>query len=280
MGWNGSDRKNTPMVEPAKVQTSHRFTKPLILIALATAIVSLCAVLILILGKGEKIERPDKTNKTARIADVAKAHTNVAVSVTPKKPVRMKTVRDLKTGELKQVPYVAPVINSNNVSYIGKPIEGNIVNPPRRLFQHRSLGMLAGIVNVKPGSVVVGIELPRNFDEDIKKAIAEEKIEITDEDTPEEAETKRMVKDMLEDCKKIISEGGSVREAVMEERNYLRKVGDIRMTLQKTISKMRREGADEADIQDAVTAANQMMKEYDGARIRISPFRTQKESVK
>lgn len=140
--------------------------------------------------------------------------------------------------------------------------------------------MLAGIVNVKPGSVVVGIELPRNFDEDIKKAIAEEKIEITDEDTPEEAETKRMVKDMLEDCKKIISEGGSVREAVMEERNYLRKVGDIRMTLQKTISKMRREGADEADIQDAVTAANQMMKEYDGARIRISPFRTQKESVK
>lgn len=278
MGWNGSGQTGKAVASSEKVPNLNRHYK--VVVAILVAIALPVVVYVICIGTQDgHTEKPTEYPQNA-IKVVKQPIPQHANADTNRAPVCMRTVKVPITGELKHVPYIEPKINSNNVSYIGRPIEGNIVNPPKRLFKHRSLGMLAALVSAKPGAIIVGIELPRNFDADIADAIRNEQITADPDDTPQEAETRELVKEMLEDCKRIIAEGGSVREAVMKERDYLRKVGEIRMTLQKEVSRMRRDGASEADIADAVDAANRIMEEYGGTRIRISPFRNPLKEAK
>ena len=119
---------------------------------------------------------------------------------------------------------------------------------------------------------VVGTVLPKNFDDDFKASLSEE-IKIEDEDTEDDIEIKEMMKSIKVDARKIIEQGGSIRETILEERKYLQKIAEMRHTLQQEVSKMRKAGASEEELQDTVQAANQMMDEYGGLHIKLSPFR-------
>lgn len=164
------------------------------------------------------------------------------------------------------------LVNKDNSSTFGTVYPNNKRQPPRKLFKHYSENYIAGLLRARPGMTVIGTALPKQFDEDYIAAMSEE-IQIEPEDTPEEIEIKEMMKSIRVDAKKIIAEGGSIMEAILEERKYLQKVGEIRHTLQQEVSKMRKAGASEEELLETVEAANRMMDEYDGMHIKLSPFR-------
>lgn len=159
-----------------------------------------------------------------------------------------------------------------NSSTLGTVYPNNKRQPPRKLFKHFSENYIAGLLRTKPGMAVVGTVLPKNFDDDFKASLSEE-IKIEDEDTEDDIEIKEMMKSIKVDARKIIEQGGSIRETILEERKYLQKIAEMRHTLQQEVSKMRKAGASEEELQDTVQAANQMMDEYGGLHIKLSPFR-------
>ncbi len=159
-----------------------------------------------------------------------------------------------------------------NSSTLGTVYPNNKRQPPRKLFKHFSENYIAGLLRTKPGMAVIGTVLPKNFDDDFKASLAEE-IKIEDEDTEDDIEIKEMMKSIKIDAQKIIEQGGSIRETILEERKYLQKIAEMRHTLQQEVSKMRKAGASEEELQDTVQAANQMMDEYGGLHIKLSPFR-------
>ena len=81
------------------------------------------------------------------------------------------------------------------------------------------------------------------------------------------------MKSIKESAKKIINDGGSIRETILEERKYLQKIAEMRHTLQKEVSRKRREGASEQELSETIESANQIMREYGGLEIKLSPFR-------
>jgi hypothetical protein len=159
-----------------------------------------------------------------------------------------------------------------NTSRFGTFYPNNKRKPPRKLFKRYSENYIAGLLRTKPGMAVIGTVLPPNFDDDFKQSLSESII-IEKDDSPEDIEIKEMMKSIKESAKKIIGEGGSIRETIIEERKYLQKIAEMRHTLQREVSRKRKEGASEQELNETIESANQIMKEYGGLEIKLSPFR-------
>ncbi len=162
-----------------------------------------------------------------------------------------------------------------NTSIYGARFPNNKRQPPKKLFKNFSNNYISGLLRVRPGASVVGVVLPKNFDENFKESLSEP-ILIEPDDSLEDIEIKKMMKDIREQGAKLLAEGGSVRAEILKERESLRKVAQMRFTLQQEVIEMFKSGASDDQIAATIDAANKMMDEEGGEHIRISPFRFSK----
>ena len=242
-----------------------------VIISLTVFALILLIVAILFRSRNVEIEKEPIALKTETGGEASKEELVTATNVA-QTDVHTPTCSTNENLSITTVVQSASTTRLENASRLGTFYPNNKRNRPKKLFKHYSENYIAGLLRAKPGMTVVGTTLPPNFDDDFKKSLSEP-IKIEKDDSPEDIEIKEMMKSIKESAKKIINDGGSIRETILEERKYLQKIAEMRHTLQKEVSRKRREGASEQELSETIESANQIMREYGGLEIKLSPFR-------
>lgn len=165
-----------------------------------------------------------------------------------------------------------------NAGIIGKVYTNNVIKPPKKLFKTFSENYIVGLMRAEPGMPVVGMRLPKNFDEEIKAHIAEP-INILPDDTEEDIELKRRMQEIKKTMAGLIADGRTPSEVIMEERKEMNRLARMRTNAMKDLADFRRKGATREEIANYVEAANKLMDEYGAKHIKMPLEKIQKITV-
>lgn len=132
----------------------------------------------------------------------------------------------------------------------GKPVEY------KPLFKHDSLNELDALYRVTPGFRIYSQFNPEAFNLDFLSAMSSEELRDNVEDTEEEAERRRLVREGVETLKAAIKEGGSPGELLREARAELSKLADFRDDCVAAVTEMKQSGASGEEIEEYYSALN------------------------
>ena len=155
-----------------------------------------------------------------------------------------------------------------NASRIGTVYTNNVFKPPKKLYKTFSENYVVGLMRVQNGMPIVGGRLPRNFDEEFK-AHLNDPIEILPDDTEEDIRIKERMADVKKEMAKLIAEGASPSELVLNERREMNRLAQMRKNYMKDLAEYRKGGATRQQIEDYVTAANKVLDEYGIKHIKL-----------
>ncbi|MBR0504954.1 MAG: hypothetical protein IJJ84_06060, partial [Kiritimatiellae bacterium] len=131
---------------------------------------------------------------------------------------------------------------------------------PLHRFKHTSEAQIAGLLEVKPGSMIVGdMKYSYRFVEDFKESL-KEPIEILDSDSEYDKQLKRDVIETKKQLKAAMDRGEDIAQIMTDTRNELRKLGQYRDELKKELQKIHREGEyTDQEVEDFTAAANKLL---------------------
>lgn len=157
-------------------------------------------------------------------------------------------------------PRSVAVTNGLLVTYPNYPGVKMILPDPanRAPFNNISDNEIASILSIQPGRTVIDAPLPPDFDRRFAESLLE-KIVITDEDTPEQAEMKERVLEARKVLAEAVKRGESPREILIEERKNMRRLMQLRDNYQQIVREQVENGASAQEIHDTVKAANLML---------------------
>lgn len=157
-------------------------------------------------------------------------------------------------------PRSVAVTNGLLVTYPNYPGVKMILPDPanRPPFKNILDNEIASILSIKPGDTVIDVPLPRDFDKKFAENLLD-KVVITEDDTPEQAEMKRQVIEARKILVEAVKRGESPREILTEERKNLRRLMTLRDNYQQIVREQLKDGATAQEISDTVTAANKML---------------------
>ena len=133
---------------------------------------------------------------------------------------------------------------------------------PKHRFKHASEAQIAGLLEVRPGSLIVGdMKYSHRFVEDFRESL-KEPIEILDTDSEYDRQLKRDVIETKKQLKAAMDRGEDIAQIMTDARNELRRLGQYRENLKKELNKLRADGSyTDRDIEDFAAAANKMLEE-------------------
>jgi len=133
---------------------------------------------------------------------------------------------------------------------------------PLHRFKHTSEAQIAGLLQVKPGSLIVGdMKYSYRFVEDFKESL-KEPIEILETDSEYDRQLKLDVIETKKQLKAAMDRGEDIAQIMTDTRNELRKLGQYRDELRKELNKIRREGEyTDQEIEDFTAAANKLLED-------------------
>ena len=193
---------------------------------------------------------------------------------TPKRPKEVTTnfVNNVWLDEKGRPHYkVARVIRPGQRTIIN----GRSWRPERPVFHHPSEVELDVVLSRRPGERLFGDANWRAFESDLPSALAD-RIEILPDDTPDIIARKEAVMAAKRELLAAIKDGEKPSEILKAARDEVNRMADMRDNLLVTIAEMRRDGADEQQIEDAVSAANKLLEENGIDNPLVSP-RTMRE---
>lgn len=158
---------------------------------------------------------------------------------------------------------------ANPINIDAMTFPDNPIQPKRKLFETHAENYICGLMRTKPGTRIIPTRLPANFDEEFKAHIADP-VRIDDEDTEEDIALKEQMHEFKKEAAKLIGEGMTPTEIILQERKELNKIADHRAVCAAEIGRLKREGASEQEIEDCINAANSIMEKY-GARKFMTP---------
>ena len=131
---------------------------------------------------------------------------------------------------------------------------------PLHRFKHTSEAQIAGLLEVKPGSMIVGdMKYSYRFVEDFKESL-KEPIEILDSDSEYDKQLKLDVIETKKQLKAAMDRGEDIAQIMTDTRNELRKLGQYRDELKKELQKIHREGEyTDQEVEDFTAAANKLL---------------------
>ena len=143
----------------------------------------------------------------------------------------------------------------------------HMVKHPRKkqLFKHHSENSIATILTLEPEKMapfLVGRrpKFGKRFVDDFKASLYEDS-EFPDDDTPEEREIRNMVLDVKKELKAALDRGEDIAQMMNDAQDELDRLVSYRDTLTKQLEEVRLdEKYSDDDVQDFITAANQMLK--------------------
>ena len=220
------------------------------------------------------VERPAKPKAAKPESKPAAKHAAPVEAPKPKeppkdepKPVVTNFVNNVWRDEKGRPHYqVARVIRPGQNTVInGKPWM-----PEKPVFHHPSEVELDVLLSRKPGERIFGDVNWKAFERDLPLALAQ-KIDILPDDTPEVAERKRIVAEAKQELLEAIKAGENPMEILKTSRDEVNRLADLRDNLLSKVAELKQEGASEEEIEDAVKAANTMLKEYNIDKPILSP---------
>lgn len=268
-GWNGSggSGKSTQTVKSATT-----FKKCLCwlgehwwCILLAVAVVCVIVVCVCWISTHKDATPPIEeeeanTNKTA-IA------TNAPARVDVPKPQKPKTYGEMSREEKLQSIRAK---YGDNIPDNLKPVVYYLENPPQKTFHpartkfpyfnRRSEREIASVLNVEPGTWMMGrARFGDKFDKDLAAAL-NEKIEFLDDDADDVRAMKQAVVDTKKELAERIKNGERASDIMNDTIDELYALGQYRRELQEQVGAVRRNAEySDQDVEDVVNAANKML---------------------
>ena len=193
--------------------------------------------------------------------------------VTPGVAKRQEAEKPKKYADLTRDEKLAYYRNKygDNLPENLKPIVYYLENPPQKkfempkrpesIFKHHSERTIASFLMVKPGTWIMNpIEFGAKFDADLAAALVEQ-IELSDDDTDDQRDLKTAVIETKKELAERIKNGEKASEILSEMSRQLYELGQYKSNLEDQVAKIRRDASmSDQDVQDAVNAANQMLK--------------------
>lgn len=146
--------------------------------------------------------------------------------------------------------------------------------PPRyAIFKHRSENEIAALLTMTPGETLVGTPTyTKRFTDDFMKSL-ETSIVVSEEDSPEDAELKRAMVETKIDLKARLDAGEDLGQILLDTRREYQELARYKMMLQHEIAELRKNpDATIQDVEDFVTAANQLLEQKGIAPLKLSPI--------
>ena len=224
------------------------------------------------------IPKPAENDDTAtQVSDTEKKQPprTVAKTEDEKQPVKEKWSKEtdrVHRDDNKKIIYDldAPLgSKANPINIDAMTFPDNPIQPKRKLFETHAENYICGLMRTKPGTRIIPTRLPANFDDEFKAHIADP-VRIDDEDTEEDIAFKEQMHEFKKEAAKLIGEGMTPTEIILQERKELNKIADHRAVCAAEIGRLKREGASEQEIEDCINAANSIMEKY-GARKFMTP---------
>ena len=267
-------------------QGGHQLSSRYVNLSIFAIVVAIASILALLFVGEESVEKPivpqPKKIRTVKAPQQLTHRVKAATTIKPE-PIdtnllkRIKHVKHPVTGAdmviTQKVVELLP-----NAGIIGKVYTNNVIKPPKKLFKTFSENYIVGLMRAEPGMPVVGMRLPKNFDEEIKAHIAEP-INILPDDTEEDIELKRRMQEIKKTMAGLIADGRTPSEVIMEERKEMNRLARMRTNAMKDLADFRRKGATREEIANYVEAANKLMDEYGAKHIKMPLEKIQKITV-
>ena len=146
--------------------------------------------------------------------------------------------------------------------------------PPKyAIFKHRSENEIAALLTMTPGESLVGTPVyTKRFTEDFLKSL-ETPIIATEEDSQEDAELKRAMVQTKIELKARIDAGEDLGQILLDTRREYQELARYKMMLQSEMLELKKKpDATIEDVEDFVTAANQLLEQKGIAPIKLSPI--------
>ena len=234
----------------------------------------------------------------ARLADdrrtppsmIAEAKPNIATNAVveaPKPPPVDPNARPTKVGEMVNGYVMLP---SGRIHRRIGAVTNSIAKRPKpyyHIFKHKCNNEIACYLSLQPGDTLVGTRrYTGTFSKDFLESL-KEPIVVTKDDTPEEAQLKRAVYDAKIELKAAYDRGEDIEKIVYDTRDELRKLGLYKQEIRQQLLEYRKkENVSDEDVQDFLTACNQLLEERGIAPLKVGPLsrrnlkRVNKEKLK
>jgi len=284
VSWNGSDSGSNNKVGSAPRadrKPAPSFKKGII------------AGLIVIIGAGlaawwigrPGTSAPTKEKKTAtkQIAEVKPQIVTQAVEVAEQKVEEPKPVdpkaRPTKIGETVNGYIKLPSGRLHKVS--GVVTYNAAESQPKgryEIFDYHCENEMAGLLSMEPGQSIVGT--PRyngRFTKEFLKSL-ETPIVINEDDSEEDKELKRNVREAKIELKAAYDRGEDIEQIMLDSRKEMQQLAQYKAELNQQLREMAKENPDmtTADMETMVEAANKMLEEKGIAPMNFGPLTKRK----
>ena len=140
------------------------------------------------------------------------------------------------------------------------------------IFPHRSENQIAALLTLEPGQGIIGTLDLRGVQEDFLKSF-ETPIVVTEEDSPEDAALKELMKEVKEDLRQRIAEGENLADILHEVQGEYQQLARYKRVMEQTLNELKNGGiTSEEDLDDALNAANEMLESRGIAPIQLGPI--------
>ena len=279
MAWNGLGSGKDGSLERLQHKScgrsgGRRRGRRAALVCLPVAALAIAACICIALFRGEKRTlEPEAQGKSHLIADVgtnAVAKLPATESAPVKWPEKNPNRKDgiWRHGE---GPRSVAVTNGCLVTYPNCPGVQLILPHPSFAapFENISDNELARLLTARPGDDFIDAPLPKDFDARFAESLLSP-IRITEDDSPEKAEMKRLVIEARKTLAEAVKRGESPRQILDEEAKNMRRLMQIRDNYQRIVDEQIAECASESEISELVSAANKVL-EKEGVESRVMP---------
>ena len=219
-------------------------------------------------------EIPKKSGLAKEVTPAA-APTNKIVEVAKPKAKKLnkweypvERTNELSAAELRKwkVMHRPPPGYTNDTSRTEPP-------PKYAIFKHHSENEIASLLTMTPGETLVGTpHYTKKLTEDFLKSL-ETPIVVSEEDSPEDAELKRAMIQTKIELKERMDAGEDLGKILLDTRSQYQDLARYKMTLEAEFSALRKNpDVTMQDIDDFMTAANQLLEQKGIAPIKLSPI--------
>lgn len=270
MAWNRSSAEQTPVKKKGAKKAPGAWRLMLGVICLA----ALCVGAYFLFSGGEEVAKVETAKGRGRIKEVtpAVAPTNAV----PEKPEKVVEFKKLENGKIMKYVNGRQAWMFPREDYHG-PVHttrvARVETLEQKTFKHPADRQIASLLNIQPGSVVLG---NGGFDHNFVKRFLdsyENPFIIEPGDTEEQKELKRAVAEVKGELKARHEAGEDIAKILLDTRDQLRQLYVYKRELEAEVHRYAKDGAlTPQDVEDYTAAANKMLSERGVQPIKLNGF--------
>ena len=232
------------------------------------ALAAVAGIIVWLCQSGPEAESNSHAASRGKIKEVtpAKARTTAATNTANATSAKPKKEWDVsKMSPTMRRAY----LRSQNKVKAAFHVGSNEPGAPKRLFDHPSEVILENLVTVPLGGRIYGLQTPPNLEEDFLKSL-ETPIIIDKDDTPEDAERKRNMRQLKIEIKARLDNGEKLADIVNEECKRINQIATLREEGLILVSEAAATEGTREDVQALIDAVNVKLKEKGAEPLRMS----------